>query len=73
MVSEMRLLGVVEVVRVSPDGHKVARLVPDDVRKPGTPQRWLAVWFVEHVGLTVELLTDDQVADWTEHELVVSL
>lgn len=60
-------VGPVDEVRASPDRLRIARRVPEQFINPDSdhPERhWLAVYFIEHVGLTVELLADEQVAGW---------
>ncbi len=64
MADTAPLVGEATEVRVSPDRHKVARQVPAQFVRDDDPHQWLAVYFVEHVGLTVELLTDDDVSTW---------
>jgi hypothetical protein len=56
------LVGEVTELRVSPDRMRAARPVPD----PFTPEgrRWLSVYFVDGIGLTVALLTDEDVQYW---------
>lgn len=64
---DMELVGPVEVVRISPGGYRLARTIPGPFIRASTagPRTWIAVCFVAGVGLTAELLTDEQVADWT--------
>jgi hypothetical protein len=56
----------VEEVRVSPDGHMVARRIPFVfTRENAERPQWIAMYFVEHVGFTVEIFDEQQMADWT--------
>jgi hypothetical protein len=54
--------GEVTELRISPDLLRAARPVPEQFVREG--RRWLSVYFMEHVGLTVALLTDEDVQHW---------
>lgn len=56
------LVGEVTELRISPDRLRSARPVPEPFVHEG--RRWLSVYFMEHVGLTIALLTDEEVHTW---------
>jgi hypothetical protein len=56
------LVGEVSELRVSPDGKRVAAPVPDQF--VGDDRCWLAVYWKDMIGLTVELHTDEETVDW---------
>ena len=56
------LVGTVTELRVSPDGQRVATPVPAEF--VNQERAWLAVYWREGVGLTVELLTDEEAVTW---------
>lgn len=56
------VVGEVRELRVSPNGLRVARVIPDQFVQDG--RRWLAVYFLDFVGLTISLLTDEETMDW---------
>jgi hypothetical protein len=61
------VVGEATEVRVSPNRLRVARQIPDSFVHEG--RRWISCYFIEHVGLTVSLLTNEDVADWLTLEV----
>jgi hypothetical protein len=49
-------------VRVSPNRLRVARRIPDSFVRNNKP--WISMYFIDHIGLTVALMSDEDVADW---------
>lgn len=56
------VIGKVRELRISPNGLRTALLVPEGLVRDG--KRWLAVYFIDAIGLTIALLSDDEVSDW---------
>lgn len=62
--------GQIGEVRLSLDLFRMARQIPPEfirpeLQDPNEPVRaWVSMYFIEHVGFTIELLSDAQVADW---------
>ena len=54
--------GQIREVRISPNGLRLARRVPFAFTRDDLT--WISLYFIEHVGLTVALLSDEDVADW---------
>lgn len=51
-------------VRVSPNRLRVARRIPDQFAR--NDRRWISMYFIDHIGLTIALLTDEEVTDWIQ-------
>lgn len=56
------IVGEVTELRVSPNGLRVARPVPDQFVRDG--RCWLSCYFMDQVGLTIALLSDEEVSSW---------
>lgn len=61
------LIGHVKEIRVSPERLRVARRVPDDLVHED--KRWVSMYFMDMVGLTISLLSDADVEGWTVLEV----
>jgi hypothetical protein len=57
------MVGAVSHLRVSPDRLQIARPVPEQFIRD--ERMWLSVYFKDGVGLTVELLSEEDVKGWT--------
>lgn len=56
------IVGEVRELRISPNGLRVARPIPEQFIHED--KRWIAVYFMDMVGLAVSLLSDEEVSDW---------
>jgi len=61
------VVGEVTEVRVSPNRRRVARRIPDELVHED--RRWVSFYFIDEIGLTVSLLSDEDVADWLALEV----
>lgn len=56
------LVGEMTELRISPDRHRALVPVPAEFVQEG--KRWLSVYFLDGIGLTVALLNDDKASTW---------
>lgn len=61
------VIGEISEVRVSPNRRRIARRIPDNLMRDNF--QWISMYFIEHVGLTFALLTNEDVADWIALEV----
>lgn len=45
-------------------GTRIATAIPQEMIRPGSGLRWMSWWFLDGVGLTVELVPEEAVKDW---------